>query len=100
VYVIVWAFQARSGCLPQFEETYGPAGDWSRLFRGSPDYLGTELLRAADGSGRYLTVDRWRSAAAYESFLAARRDEYETLDRRCDDLTDAEDLIGAFEGPP
>jgi heme-degrading monooxygenase HmoA len=100
VYVIVWAFCPRPGCQRAFEDVYGPAGRWATLFREAANFLGTELLRDADGSGRYLTVDRWRSRAAYEAFRAARHSDYETLDRVCDTLTASEDLVGAFQQLP
>jgi heme-degrading monooxygenase HmoA len=96
VYVIVWAFRPRPGREPEFERAYGPAGDWVALFRAAPGYLGTDLLRAADGSGRYLTVDRWESRAAYEAFRAARRAEYEALDRAGGTLTASEERVGDY----
>jgi heme-degrading monooxygenase HmoA len=96
MYLIVWAFRPRPGREREFEDAYGPAGGWVALFRQSPDYLGTDLLGAADGSGRYLTVDRWRSRSAYEVFRAARRAEYEALDRAGENLTASEDRIGEF----
>jgi hypothetical protein len=100
VYVIVWSFRPRPGCGRAFEEAYGPGGAWAALFGQAADCLGTELLRAADGSGRYLTVDRWRSRAAYEAFRAARRGEYEALDRACEALTDSEERVGEFDALP
>ena len=82
MYVIVWTFRPRPGRAADFEWEYGPAGSWAALFRDAPGYyLGTDLLRAADGSGHDLTVDRWKSSAAYEAFRVARRAEYEALDR-------------------
>jgi len=71
VYVIVWAFRPWPGREIEFEQAYGPVGRWAILFREAPGYLGTDLLRAADGSGRYLTVDRWQSPQAQEAFRAA-----------------------------
>jgi hypothetical protein len=97
MYVLVWSFRPRVGSRRRFEEAYGPRGAWAELFGASPDYLGTELLRDAAGSGRYLTIDRWRSAAAYEAFLAERRSEYDALDRACEGLTEAEELVGRFD---
>ena len=97
MYVIVWRFRPRAGSQGRFSKAYGAEGGWSLLFQTSPDYLGTELLRAADGSERYLTIDRWRSAEAYEAFLAARRSEYDALDRECEGLTESEELVGRFD---
>jgi heme-degrading monooxygenase HmoA len=62
-----------------FEAVYGPDGDWAQLFRTGAGYLGTTLERTGDSS--YLVVDRWRSRADYERFLAANADRYEAMSR-------------------
>src|SRR5262245_49368963 len=93
---IVWAFRPRPGREVEFEQAYGAGGDWIALFRQAPGFLGTELLRATDGSGQYLTVDRWESPAAYEAFRAARGAEYEALDRAHEALTVFEEKVGDF----
>jgi heme-degrading monooxygenase HmoA len=98
MFLIVWAFEARPGREPEFERAYSVDGDWSRLFTRSPEYRGTELLRHAAGRG-YLTIDRWTSVAAFESFREQWRSEYETLDRYCEQLTEREALVGRFEAP-
>jgi heme-degrading monooxygenase HmoA len=94
VAVYMWSFRPREGTVAEFEAAYGPDGDWVRLFRKAPGYLGTELLR--DG-GRYLTVDRWDSAEAYGAFRAAHAGEHERLDKACEGLTLEETCLGAFE---
>ena len=43
--VIVWEFRVQPGQAAGFERAYAPEGDWARLFRRSPAYRGTELLR-------------------------------------------------------
>jgi heme-degrading monooxygenase HmoA len=103
MYMIVWTFRPRPGRAADFEREYGPAGSWAALFRDAPGYLGTDLLRAANGSDQYLTVDRWESSAAYEAFLVARRTEYEAMDHACEALTVSEERVGDFvriEPPP
>ena len=95
-HVIVWEFAPRAGKAEEFEQVYGPDGEWARLFKRSPDYRGTELLRLIEG-GSYLTIDRWASAAAFSEFQDQWRTEYETLDRRCEVLTEREELVGRFE---
>ena len=99
MYVIVWAFRPRPGREAEFEAAYGPGGAWDSLFRGSPDFLGTELLRAADGSGLYLTIDRWAARSAYDAFRTARGAEYAALARACADLTTSEVAVGSFDRP-
>jgi 8-oxo-dGTP diphosphatase len=94
-HVLVWEFRAAEGREAAFEVAYGPEGDWARFFRQDPAYLGTELLRGRDG--RYVTLDRWRSKAAFEAFRAARREAYADLDRRMERLTGHEAPIGAID---
>ena len=60
----------------EFERVYGPGGDWTAFFRSGRGYIGTELLRDVELAGRYLVVDRWESAEAYDAFVAANREEY------------------------
>jgi heme-degrading monooxygenase HmoA len=74
VIALVFSYQAREPT--EFERVYGPNGDWSGFFRRGRGYIGTELLRDLDGSGRYLVIDRWESADAYNTFVAEHRDEY------------------------
>jgi len=59
-----------------FEAAYGPEGEWAQFFRQGSGYIGTELLKDVEEPGRYLVVDRWESADAYNAFLAAHNDEY------------------------
>lgn len=99
MYVIVWAFRPRPGREGDFEAAYGPGGSWDALFGSAEDYLGTELLKAADGTGLYLTIDRWAGRAAYAAFRAARGAEYDALDRACAGLTESEVRVGEFDTP-
>ncbi|MGH7623416.1 MAG: antibiotic biosynthesis monooxygenase family protein [Gemmatimonadaceae bacterium] len=96
MYVVLWKFRVRQGSEPAFAKVYGPAGAWATLFRSSPGFLGTELLRDLEGARRYLTVDRWLSRESYESFRRERRAECELLDHEGEHLTDVEALVGDF----
>ena len=42
--IVVWEFQVKAECVPEFVGAYGPDGEWARLFRRSPEFLGVELL--------------------------------------------------------
>ena len=95
-YFAVWEFQVKAECAAEFESIYGPEGSWARLFRRSPEYLGTELLRDLERPGRYLTIDRWTSAGAFYQFKEAAAGEYAALDKQCERLTQAETKIGEF----
>jgi heme-degrading monooxygenase HmoA len=96
MFVVVWQFEIAEEKIPAFEAAYGPEGAWAQLFRTSPDYLGTELLRDAYIPGSYLTIDRWASENDFRAFRKAHDPEYESLDRSSDSLTSRETRIGAY----
>jgi heme-degrading monooxygenase HmoA len=96
LYIIIWEFQVKEGCEAQFEQLYGPAGAWVQLFRRGEGYLGTELLRDIAQPHRYLTLDRWVSAAAYETFQGRWPDEYQALDGQGETLTEQEAWVGSM----
>ena len=60
----------------QFEAAYGPEGAWAQFFRTGDGYIGTELLRDVEEPDRYMVIDRWESADAYNVFLAEKQEEY------------------------
>ena len=60
----------------EFARVYGPNGEWAQFFRQGDGFIGTELLQDVDETDRYLVIDRWDSADAYNAFLAAFGDEY------------------------
>lgn len=96
-FAYVWEFRVRADRLQDFERTYGPAGDWVRLFRRSPAYVRTELLRDERDPRRFLTVDHWQSRASWAEFREAHKADFDALDRRCEEMTEGERLIGCFE---
>jgi heme-degrading monooxygenase HmoA len=95
VIALVFSYEVRDGA--EFERAYGPEGDWASFFGGARGYIGTELLRDVESPGRYLVVDRWETADAYNAFANEHREEYM---RRVDDtrfLYDQELRFGTFE---
>jgi heme-degrading monooxygenase HmoA len=96
MFVVVWQFEVTEDNVADFEAAYGAEGSWAQLFRTSPEYHGTELLRDAYVPGSYLTIDRWTSDEAFRTFRKEHDSEYETLDRRCDALTSKETRVGAY----
>ena len=95
--IIIWEFRVKAGREAEFERRYGPEGDWAQLFRRSRAYRGTELLRDTAEPGRYLTLDRWQSAEAFEEFKRSNAEDYAALDRECEALTESELCLGWFE---
>lgn len=96
MFIVVWQFEVSEENVPAFEAAYGADGAWAQLFRSSPEYHGTELLRDAYIPGSYLTVDRWTSEEAFRAFRRDHDAEYEELDRSCDALTARETRVGAY----
>lgn len=70
-YAYLWEFQVDPDFETEFVRQYGPAGTWAQLFRQSPDYIETLLLKDNQVPGRYLTLDRWRSETGYLAFKFA-----------------------------
>ncbi len=94
---IVWEFVVPTANRARFEATYGPDGDWARLFRHAADFLGTELLRDRERDGVYLTIDRWTSAEAFDSFKHDFGADYRRLDAALEGLASCETRVGLFE---
>ena len=97
MFVILWEFEAEPHRQREFESAYGPGGSWARLFRKAEGFVATELLRDRETPGRYLTIDRWESQAAFEAFRQRFAAEYEEIDKACESLTRRETLIGRYE---
>jgi GNAT superfamily N-acetyltransferase len=92
--VRVWEFTAQPDREDAFREAYGPDGVWGSLFREAPGFEGVELLESLTPPKRFLTLDRWRDASAWEAFLHARQREYLELDTECGALVAAERDLG------
>jgi heme-degrading monooxygenase HmoA len=99
VYQIVWEFEVEPHRAAEFEREYGPAGVWATFFRQGEGFLGTELFQSLETQERYITVDRWASRAAFESFKQKRARDYAEIDARCASLTRAEWLVATKEEP-
>jgi heme-degrading monooxygenase HmoA len=96
VYEIFWEYEVRPDRTTDFEALYGAEGEWTRLFARADGYVETVLYRDTHRTARYLTVDRWRSRAAHETFEREWRAAYADLDRRGDELTLSERRLGAL----
>lgn len=94
--VIVWEFCVPPGLEPEFQQRYGPDGDWARLFARARGFVRTELLRDGSAAGRYLTLDYWESPEAFDKFKRDCAAAYAELDRQCESLTTEERQLGIF----
>lgn len=94
-YCIVWEFEVPEAGRPDFEAAYGPEGPWAHLFAKAAGFRDVKLFRSCERPGRYFTVDRWVSEAAFRAFRQDFASEYEVLDRRFEGLTGKETRIDA-----
>ena len=97
MYQIVWEFEVEPHRAAEFEREYGSAGVWAMFFREGEGFLGTELFQSLEAQERYITLDRWTSRAAFESFTQTRARQYAEIDARCASLTRAERLVAIKE---
>lgn len=97
MYLVLWQYAVDPSRTVQFEQTYGPQGEWAALFRRAEGYLGTSLLHEVGGDRVYLTIDRWTNAAAYHAFLTAWDSDYRALDEQSRILEAREVKLGAIE---
>lgn len=97
MFQILWQFETTHEQDAAFAEAYGPDGPWVAFFREAPGFLGTELFRRSVAPPCFLTLDRWKTRAAYEAFRRERAVEYSALDAACEALTVRETFLSAWE---
>jgi hypothetical protein len=97
---IVWEFIVQPEALERFARSYGPAGEWARLFARHAGYRGSTLLRDSLDARRFLTIDRWQTPQDYSRMRAASGPEYSALDDRFAEWTESERALGVFESEP
>lgn len=96
-FAYIWEFLVNDSRQVDFEQAYGPDGDWVALFRRSPGYLGTELHQDQTNPLRYLTVDYWRSKEDRDTFRLRFAHEFRQLDARCETYTVQEKFLGDYD---
>ena len=97
MYRIVWEYDVRAEQVAQFEQVYGPEGLWAKFFRNSAEYVSTELFHSTGKPERFITVDCWRSRAAYESFRKSYSADYAHLDEWCERIVEHERTLGVTD---
>jgi heme-degrading monooxygenase HmoA len=93
---IIWEFRVKPEKQAEFEHYYASTGPWANLFRKSSAYRGTTLVRDIERPERYLVTDMWVDLAAFQNFKASYQDDYDELDKLCEQLTEAEHCLGLF----
>jgi quinol monooxygenase YgiN len=97
VLVVVWEYRAQPERVEEFESFYRPDGPWGELFRQSPAFVSTTLMKDLKDPRRFLVADRWTSEVMYEEFKRERAATYRDLSERGARLYDREAEIGRFD---
>jgi ribosomal-protein-alanine N-acetyltransferase len=96
VFITAWRFTVNPEHRGRFEHAYGQHGEWVRLFRAAEGYIKTELHRDPENAALYVTLDFWSSRDQYEAFQKRTKSAYQTIDARCERLTENEEFLGEF----
>ena len=95
--VVVWEYRAKLERIDDFESFYRPDGPWGELFRQSPAFVSTTLMKDLRDAQRFMVADRWTSEIVYEEFKRERAEEYRSLSERGARLYEHEQEIGRFD---
>ena len=98
-FAYIWQYTVPDAHKDEFLRAYGPDGEWVKLFSKAQGYVETVLLRDAEDSERYVTIDYWESKIARDRFRKKYSAEFATLDEECEAFTQKEEFIGDFEVP-
>ncbi|MDX9883920.1 MAG: hypothetical protein RBS73_17810 [Prolixibacteraceae bacterium] len=93
MYRVIWEYKVKPRAVSEFEEFYGPGGEWVRFFKQSKSYMGTELLLDDESKLSYITIDFWDSEEGYELFFQENKEQYELLDEKGNAFTKSEKRI-------
>jgi len=93
VFVRVWEYDVPADQVHRFVAAYGPTGDWARLFARGDGFARTELYRSTESADRFITVDTWRSRAAWQEFIDRWGLEYAELDEVLEPLAAGGTLV-------
>jgi heme-degrading monooxygenase HmoA len=67
------------------------------MFARASGFIETRLLRPADGSDWWLTIDSWDSADAFNRFQAEHGEAYAELDKELEGVAGEERFVGEYE---
>ena len=95
--VVVWEYRARPERAEEFESFYRADGPWGDLFRESPAFISTTLMKDLADPLRFLVADRWTSETLYDEFKRRAADRYVDLSERGRRLYERETEIGRFD---
>jgi len=95
-FVYIWKYIVKEENIDEFISAYGVRGDWVRLFNKNNDYIQTKLFRSEKNKSLFITLDYWNNKVARDQFIKSNQFEYDEIDKRCEEHTVTEDLVGEY----
>lgn len=96
-FTYIWEYRVAREYIEQFLRAYKPGGTWTQLFDDADGYIRTELYRDRSDDTRFVTIDYWESAAAWDDFRTKRSEAFDAVNSVCETYTLSEREIGRFE---
>ncbi|MCB0278323.1 MAG: antibiotic biosynthesis monooxygenase [Calditrichaeota bacterium] len=96
VYMYMWEYFVRPEYQEEFEQIYGPDGEWVKLFKKAEGYISTDLYQDQDQPLRYVTTDFWESKKHSEAFRNDFAYDFKKLDDKGELYTVGEEFLGDF----
>ena len=90
MHITIWEFLVKKGSEAEFEKAYSKDGVWAQLFKKYKGYIETNLLKDKDRKNTYITIDKWKSKSDFENFKKKSAEEYQIIDKKCENLTEKE----------
>jgi hypothetical protein len=95
--VVVWEYRVKPERVGEFESFYRSDGPWGELFRGSPAFISTTLMKDLRDAGRFMVADRWTSEILYEEYKREREGAWSDMSERGRRLYERETEVGRFD---
>ncbi len=93
---VIWEYKVKPEKASEFEAAYGKEGEWSRFFKQSKAFKGSELIVKDLENHVYMTIDKWKSIEQYDQFMQQNMKEYKRLDQKLAAYTILKEEIGIF----
>ena len=96
-FTYIWEYLVKSDYITEFEKAYNPDGTWVKLFRQASGYIQTEFHHDRADPSRYVTIDYWESQKTHKAFREQFSQQFQELDRFCEQFTKNERFLGNFD---
>jgi heme-degrading monooxygenase HmoA len=93
-YNVLTEYTVEQEKLPDFLAAYHPTGSWPLFLKQADGYLQSRLLADDEHENVYVSIDRWATKDAYNTFTSA--DAYRELDLQLQSVAGVKRRIGGY----